>query len=237
MMESIGNPNIHLDPWLPGLLDRLEPHHMGPGRSSADRYPSLGLRSMAGMARALRDPEKRYEELLAWYEELMDDIERLQHKMKGLLATEGKGGKDHRVCLTELSLGVTAAIAHNRMLQVFHPQDASLREAGRALAEQMIDNGEQSLPHKPLGAAHVVSGLNITWAATDDPKLKARAARIIDEIYDCGFPSADRMREPKWWALKFTDVREQVRKMRSPGGLEGSPEEYRAILHQQCHIQ
>lgn len=244
-MESVGNPNVPLDPWLPQLLNMLhprEPDLRGPGRSSVGRVPSLDMWSLASMARAFHEPWNHYDDLVAGYATIMDGMARLRAKQAELLSTTtttSTPSKALRACNVHLSLAASVALIHNRMLQEFDTQDAAaLRVAADALMDEMLGYGEQALPYKPLGASHALPGLNITWALTDDSGVRTRASDMVREIYSCGFPAPGRTREPWWWQMKFAHVGRQIRRRErsrnnSPGLLEGGDE----VFEHQCHTQ
>lgn len=247
-MESVGNPNVQLEPWLTQLLNKLHPREelRGPARSSVGAFPSLDMWSMARMARILRAPWKYHDELASVYEGLMADIGRLRIMLDEYLAREGhprghpEPSKLYRAAIVHLSMGTALALIHNRILQDFEGEDlAALRETADALIEETLGYGEQSLPYRPLGATHVLPGLNICWAISDDHEVMYRASTMIRQVYKCGFPNPDRTREPWWWRMKFAHIGRQIKRARTPPRLEGGSldDEDDEVFQPQCHTQ
>lgn len=246
-MESIGNPTVQLEPWLPKLLDQIDPVRPN-SRSATSPFPSLELRAVANVAVALREPWLHHDQLLESYNSLIFDREKLlnyYHEVSAVGSTNHGdtylSKKAIRFSASALCKASTMALATNRMLQEFHPDDMELFAMGETLIREIIDLGDRILPIKPLGSAHLVPGLNIAWAATRDPKQKEYLARQLCDLHSCGYPAGVPLREARWWALKFGDVQRRLRKrgLLSPFSCSDDSygEEEQEIPHEHCHVQ
>ena len=247
-MESVGNPAVEVDSWLPTLLDQLEPQEtIGP--TPFGRPPRMGLRAMAESAVALRDPANHYNDINQGYNDLVEVWRLLGAKLKQyqaiLAATspDGKARTDHHahMFIVILSQSIATAMTLNQMLQIFEPCRTDLPADLDELTHDMMELGDLSLPYRPLGSLHILPGLSIAWAVESDPERRDYLARQLFQMYDRGFPIGSPMKEARWWKKKFAISRWQIENSRAltlssgdSSSLEDIGEE---MFIEPCHVQ
>lgn len=245
-MESLGNNRLNLGPWLPTLVDRIEPLHLAQAAdndpSNMDRYPSLDLRNLAYITELVRNPEGRLQDLQAKYHTFLHDKTRLLLIVKALETPDASlaslGGRIEilrTVRMSQLTLAAGLALLVNRIMQAYDPLDMSLLSEGEALVHDIIFVGDKALPRRPLGAAHARPGLAVACAATHDPDRRQYIAELLQDIRGSSL-HLDPMREVRWWTDKFDEVDARVAKYVSEQQAGKGGEEQKAV-QPQCHVQ
>ncbi|KAF4122710.1 Fungal Zn(2)-Cys(6) binuclear cluster domain [Geosmithia morbida] len=200
LMESIGNKRIKTNPWLPILLDRLEPMELikkleakKEAAAAAGVYPSLFLRSLARMTDLIINPAGRQSEIETMYKSFLDDLSKIRGSLDSM---------DALATLAGMSLIM------NRILQAFEPLDVALIEGETDLVDAIIAMGEEAMPRRPLGAAYARPGLSVAWAAGGDPGRRAVVAGMLSRIRGTSPAGGvwDGMREARWLRAKFAEI-------------------------------
>lgn len=204
----------------------------------------MGIRGLTRIAVALRDPIANYADLILVYREVCEDRGKMRQLFAVMFPDDSHSpgplglGAPFREFITQMSMTTALCLALNRTLQEFTPNNTSLETTARSLEEDIVNMADKSLPYKPLGASHVLSGLSVAWAATRDPETRARLTWYMDQMDGCGFPCKSRLREAAWWQLKFSVVGSQARKFLY---MEEEDEEFlemsRELMNTQCHVQ
>lgn len=240
-MECIGNPNIHIDPWIDDVLNRLEPSRtIGPVQYNDCLFRSLDMRALAAVVKTFRAPWAYYVELLSKYKGLMRDRQAMRAMVTAAMGDEeanrgsrASPNKFVRILLTQISMVTSMCIAHSGLLQQFDLDNAELATERKTCIDEMLELGGLAMAHRPLGAIHLLPGLNLVWAIAEDQGSRDRARYMVKAVHSCGFAVPDSMRSPNWWRKKLAHTRRQIVRQESEGVADIEDIEFR----DECHVQ
>lgn len=198
------------------------------------------------MCIAIRDPVANYADLLLIYKQSSEDRVKIHQYFDMLFPSDQSGspsppdspGPFFREFITQVSMATTVCLLVNRILQEITPETPSLVDSHGELLDDVINLTERSLPYKPLGATHALSGLGVAWAATRDQSQRDTIYGLMKKLDGCGFPTSSRLKEAHWWELKFAQVGSQARRLWDSYGVDEDYAEEKMVPEaNDCHVQ
>jgi hypothetical protein len=185
-LESIVNPKIQLNPWLPKLIETLGSRRavQGDGESGVKR-----IQSLARIPDFVRHPALHLYEIRLSYSKLRADWQTMRIrllKMTELVSSSSKVDaptmKVYAHSQTGYGFVLALATILNSILRAFDPPDGtSLAEDSASIVHEIITLAERASPFRPLTASYIPICLTTAWAATDDISKRVELEKRLAE--------------------------------------------------------
>ncbi|KAF1817388.1 hypothetical protein P152DRAFT_463556 [Eremomyces bilateralis CBS 781.70] len=189
IVESIGNPRIHVQPWLDKLVGK---------REQAIPMKSMRLTQLAKIQQFLNDPYAHEADIRLTYQQLGFDLHRIQQVILPKISKTDQTVKMRSRFQVIYSILLSYATILNTILcRCFEPYNPILTTEGLTLVDGIVRLAEDATQYRPLGSSGMPLMLMAVWPAAKGTTQQTRVEELMTE-YKSDFPTTSWQQVSLW---------------------------------------